>query len=317
MLTPETEPRGPVSTDLAWPTRVLIVDDAASTRLFLRAVLADAPGFDVAGEADNGETAVVQASVLQPDLILLDLSMPQLDGSRALVGLRQVAPDAQVILLSGMDPTAVKPLLDGGVSGFVPKGLGPAETLERIVALVSPPVPPPAVAAPPPSAPPAVTAPAPVSAPAAAVDTVRDLRPEVLRAANAPTPPTTAATTAVTAPRAVLCEDDAATRRLISQVLEDCAVAVAAETETVQNLLAVVELTQPELVILDLWLEGTPGGSALHEIRRRSPGSVVVVYSAHEAWKDQALAAGAGAFVAKPHFDELAAQIRRLTPRAR
>jgi CheY-like chemotaxis protein len=116
--------------------------------------------------------------------------------------------------------------------------------------------------------------------------------------------------------RAVVCEDDAMARHLIAQVLENCGVPVIAETDGVPNLLSVVELAQPELVVLDLWLEGTPGTSALAEIRKVSPRTIVVVYSAYEEWKDKALAAGAAAFVAKPHFEELKAHIQRLLRRA-
>ena len=269
-----SEPAGPPP-EMAWPSRVLVVDDAASTRVFIRAVLDGSPRFDVCGEADNGEGAILEAAVLHPDLILLDLSMPVVDGSRALAGLRQVAPDAEVILLSGMAADAVAPLLGNGVIGFVPKGLGPAEMLQRIEALVAP-------ARPAPARPVPAAAEAPAAAPSAG-------RPD-----------------------AVVCDDDTSSRRLVSQVLASCGVSVAAETETVQNLVAVVELSRPDLIVLDLWLEGTPGTVALPEIRQRSPESAVVVYSGHADWKADALRAGAAAFVEKPHFDQLAVEIRRL-----
>jgi CheY-like chemotaxis protein len=105
-------------------------------------------------------------------------------------------------------------------------------------------------------------------------------------------------------------------RHLVARVLTNCDVPVLAETDVVPNLLSVVELAKPELVVLDLWLEGTPGTSALTEIRKISPRTLVIVYSAHEALRGQALAGGAAAFVAKPHFDELAAVIHRLAPTA-
>jgi CheY-like chemotaxis protein len=71
-----------------------------------------------------------------------------------------------------------------------------------------------------------------------------------------------------------------------------------------------VEHWQPELVVLDLWLEGTTGTSAIPDIRKLSPRTQVVVYSAYQEWKDNAFDAGAAAFVIKPQFEELAAAIR-------
>ncbi|MEY2433004.1 MAG: hypothetical protein QOC92_2729 [Acidimicrobiaceae bacterium] len=271
--------RTDVDHGLEWPTRVLIVDDAASTRRFLRAVLEHCPEFDVVGEAEDGASAVQIADLLQPDVVLLDLSMPGTDGSSALGGLLHVAPNARVIILSGMDPNTATPLLAAGATAFVPKGLPPFELLERLGSILER----------------AVTLQRAAAAPAKA------------RPPAAPPQPSPRVQ-----PRGVICEDDAMARHLIAQVLENRGVPVIAETDGVPNLLSVVELSQPELVILDLWLEGTPGTSALAEIRRLSPRTVVIVYSAYEEWKDKALAAGASAFVAKPRFEELDGHIQRL-----
>lgn len=275
----------PTESHLSWPRRVLIVDDAASTRRLLRAVL-EAGGFDVAGEADNGSSAIEQARELQPDVVLLDICMPGADGSSALSGLLQAAPNARVIVLSGMDPKRVAaPLLEGGATGFVPKGLPPFELLDRIATILD----------------------TPSQGAVTSGSTVPDSRP----AAD----PATAS--ARQHPRGVVCEDNAMTRRLVSEVLESCDVDVIAATETGPNLLSVVDLAQPDIVVLDLWLPGTPGLTLLPELHKRAPRAVVIVYSAYEESKDTALAAGAAAFVAKPHFDELAERIRRLYPSRR
>jgi DNA-binding NarL/FixJ family response regulator len=281
-----TEAEHPVApTTLEWPARVLIVDDAASTRAFLRAVLEHRREFEVIGEADNGATAVDLAEALKPDVVLLDLSMPGTDGASALGALLRVAPHARVIIVSGTDPDAA-PLLAAGATALIPKGLAPFELLDRLGGILKRPV----------SlerSEPVVAAPVrPVAGPVAPV--------------HAPTP------LAPIRHRAVICDDDAMTRRLVAQVLASCELTVVAETDVVPNLLAVIELAKPELVVLDLWLEGTGGTSALPEIRALSPSTVVVVYSAYSEWKDKALAAGAAAFVAKPHFDQLAAAIRGL-----
>jgi two-component system, chemotaxis family, chemotaxis protein CheY len=112
--------------------RVLIVDDIASTRHFLRALLEDCAQFEIIGEASDGYGAIRKSKTAQPDVILLDISMPMVDGAMALAGICQVAPNAKVILVSGMDPTAGDPLLKAGASAFVPKGLPPSELLDRL-----------------------------------------------------------------------------------------------------------------------------------------------------------------------------------------
>src|SRR5437764_14422145 len=68
--------------------RILLVDDVADLRLLLRIVLRNRPEFDVVGEAGGGEEAVEMATQLQPDLILLDIAMPYVDGLTALPRLR-------------------------------------------------------------------------------------------------------------------------------------------------------------------------------------------------------------------------------------
>jgi DNA-binding NarL/FixJ family response regulator len=110
-------------------TRVLIVDDHPLTRGALSALLAQ-NGFDVAGEASDGEEAIDVARTLQPDLILLDLSMPGLDGLGALPRLREVAPECEVVMLTAS--VAEENLLASiraGAAGYLLK----TEPPERIV----------------------------------------------------------------------------------------------------------------------------------------------------------------------------------------
>lgn len=114
------------------PLQVLIVDDVASTRRFLRAVLEHCRDFDVVGEAGDGRAAIERATALQPDVVLLDISMPLVDGPSALKGVLQGAPNARVIVVSGMNQTAGPPMLDAGATAFVPKGITPIEFLERL-----------------------------------------------------------------------------------------------------------------------------------------------------------------------------------------
>src|ERR671937_649366 len=83
-------------------TRVLIVDDHPLTRDALAALLAQ-NGFAIAGEAGDGEGAIELARTLQPDLILLDLSMPGAGGLQALPRLREAAPRCEVVVLILLD----------------------------------------------------------------------------------------------------------------------------------------------------------------------------------------------------------------------
>lgn len=109
--------------------RVLIVDDHPLTRDALRRLL-DAHGFEVAGEAGGGEEALERARELQPDLVLLDLAMPGLDGLSALPLLREAAPGAEVVVLTASeDEDSLLGAIRGGAAGYVLK----SEPPERIV----------------------------------------------------------------------------------------------------------------------------------------------------------------------------------------
>jgi DNA-binding NarL/FixJ family response regulator len=110
--------------------RVLLVDDHPLTRSALAALLQQ-HGFDVAGEASDGEEAIVRAAELQPDLILLDLSMPGLDGLSALPQLRDAAPDCEVVVLtaSGTEDNLLA-AIRGGAAGYLLKSEPPARIVE-------------------------------------------------------------------------------------------------------------------------------------------------------------------------------------------
>jgi DNA-binding NarL/FixJ family response regulator len=83
--------------------RVLLVDDVADVRRLVRIALRYHGGFDVVGEADAGLTAVDMATGLQPDVVLLDLGLPDLAGRDVLTRLRDVAPRAKVVVFTGAD----------------------------------------------------------------------------------------------------------------------------------------------------------------------------------------------------------------------
>jgi two-component system nitrate/nitrite response regulator NarL len=109
--------------------RILIVDDHPLTREALSALLAQ-NGFDVVGTASDGAEAAETAGRLQPNLVLLDLSMPGLDGLEALPLIRDAAPDCEVVVLtaSGTEDNLLG-AIRGGAAGYLLK----SEPPERIV----------------------------------------------------------------------------------------------------------------------------------------------------------------------------------------
>jgi DNA-binding NarL/FixJ family response regulator len=109
--------------------RILIVDDHPLTRDALAALLQQS-GFTVAGQAADGETAIERAAELAPDLILLDLSLPGMNGLEALPRLRAAAPAAEVVVLtaSGTEDNLLG-AIRGGAAGYLLK----SEPPERIV----------------------------------------------------------------------------------------------------------------------------------------------------------------------------------------
>jgi DNA-binding NarL/FixJ family response regulator len=111
---------------------VLIVDDAASTRRIVGSVLESCRDYEVVGEATDGRAAVELAQVLRPDVVLLDMSMPFVDGSKALKGVLQSAPHAKVIVFSGATLTKGTRLVEAGAVGFIEKGITPFELLRRV-----------------------------------------------------------------------------------------------------------------------------------------------------------------------------------------
>jgi DNA-binding NarL/FixJ family response regulator len=105
---------------------VLICDDVDAMRMLLGAVIGLRPGLRVVGEARDGNEAIAEAKRLQPDVVLLDLSMPFRTGFEALPAIRQAAPDARVIVLSGFLAATIEiDVLALGAALFMEKGAHP------------------------------------------------------------------------------------------------------------------------------------------------------------------------------------------------
>ena len=109
--------------------RVVLVDDVDDLRLLLHTLFAPYPGVEVVGEATNGQDAIAVVEATQPDLVVLDLSMPVMDGVSALPRLRRVAPAARVVVLSAIPPQADPGAIAAGAVAYVQKGAGKTQRL--------------------------------------------------------------------------------------------------------------------------------------------------------------------------------------------
>ena len=113
--------------------RVLVVDDAEDLRMLLRARMETRNGLTVVGEAADGLAAVELASELQPDLVMLDLAMPRMDGLEALPLIRAAVPGVRVIVLSGFNQnTLAEKAMEAGADKYVVKGGSMRQLLELV-----------------------------------------------------------------------------------------------------------------------------------------------------------------------------------------
>ena len=110
------------------PTRVLLAEDHALVRSGIRALLEDLAGVDVVGEAANGREAVEFVATQRPDVVLMDLTMPELNGLDATARIRREFPEVRVLVLSMHgDEEYVTQSLRAGASGYLLKNAGRAE----------------------------------------------------------------------------------------------------------------------------------------------------------------------------------------------
>lgn len=108
--------------------RVLVADDHAMVREGLASVLSADGDIDVVGAAANGEEAIALATTLAPDVVVMDLSMPVMDGVAATRGIRSVLPGARVLVLTSFtDRERVRRAIEAGAIGYQLKDAEPAE----------------------------------------------------------------------------------------------------------------------------------------------------------------------------------------------
>ena len=122
-----------MSADAERPIRVLMVDDHAVVRKGLCALLEREPGIEVVAEAENGERAVQLAARLRPDVVLMDLEMPVLDGIGATRRISEQQPECKIVVLtSHAAEEDVFPALKAGAQGYLLKHSPPDEVLHAI-----------------------------------------------------------------------------------------------------------------------------------------------------------------------------------------
>ena len=112
--------------------KVLIVDDAVFIRLTLKTML-ERNGYQVVGEAANGLEAIAKYSELKPDLVTMDITMPQMDGITALKAIKKIDPNAKVIMLSALgQESALKEAILSGASQFIVKPFVEAQVISGL-----------------------------------------------------------------------------------------------------------------------------------------------------------------------------------------
>jgi PAS domain S-box-containing protein len=136
-LAPVVSKSTPLRQAGAW--RILLADDHAMVRQGLRGLLAAYPGLEVIGEAANGEEAVAMAHTVSPDVVVMDVNMPVMDGIAATKHLKQVLPHIKVIGLSvNQSPQTIDAMTEAGASAFVSKELVGDDLVNAIMVAVGP-----------------------------------------------------------------------------------------------------------------------------------------------------------------------------------
>jgi two-component system response regulator NreC len=116
--------------------RVLIVDDHAVVRAGIRLLLDSQSDMEVVGEADDGHDSLLQAQRLQPDVILMDITMPKVGGVEATKAIKEACPAIEILALTmHEDLPFFFQILQAGASGYVIKGADPSELLNAIRAV--------------------------------------------------------------------------------------------------------------------------------------------------------------------------------------
>lgn len=112
--------------------RILIVDDAAFMRMMIKDIL-NKNGYEVVGEGENGARAVEKYKELTPDLVIMDITMPEVDGIQAVKEIKKNSPDAKIIMCSAMGQQAmVIESIQAGARDFIVKPFQAERVLEAV-----------------------------------------------------------------------------------------------------------------------------------------------------------------------------------------
>jgi DNA-binding NarL/FixJ family response regulator len=118
--------------------RILIADDHAVVREGTRRILEQEPDMEVVGEAGDGEETVAMATSLKPDVAIVDISMPKMDGIEATKKIKAVTPSVNVLILSAYDDDQfIFSLLEAGAAGYLLKSIRSRELLDAVRAVYS------------------------------------------------------------------------------------------------------------------------------------------------------------------------------------
>lgn len=112
--------------------KVMVVDDAAFMRMMLKDILSK-NGYEVVGEAENGQVALEKFKELHPDLVTMDITMPELDGISAVKAIKKIETNARIVMCSAMGQQAmVIDAIQAGARDFIVKPFQPERVLEAV-----------------------------------------------------------------------------------------------------------------------------------------------------------------------------------------
>ena len=119
--------------------RTILADDVFDLRFMVKLALERSGRFVIVAEAENGDEAVRMSEQHQPDLVLLDVSMPVKDGLEALPDIRSVSPQTKVVMLSGFEASRLAATaLQAGASAYLEKGIPPGDLVTELLKLLEP-----------------------------------------------------------------------------------------------------------------------------------------------------------------------------------